>query len=177
MRRQGFLIWLGCAISVALVALRMVNGYGDPVAWSARQDWLWTLMSFLNANKYPLSLLFLLMTLGPMLLLLAAFELKLPRVLRPALVFGKVPLFFYIGHFFLIHILASATNFALFGRLDNTFHSPDLAHYPFTALPGWGFGVSTLMVIWFAVLGLMCPLCRWYMRLKQERTLSIWRYI
>jgi hypothetical protein len=102
-RRRALLFWVGIALCVGFVALRFANVYGDPVPWSPQKSALWTMISFLNTNKYPPSLLFLLMTLGPALLLLRAFDHSVPALLRPALIIGKVPLFFYVLHFYLIH--------------------------------------------------------------------------
>ena len=168
-RRQRLLCGIGLSLTLGFVVLRWLNIYGDPVPWTTQRSALWTLIAFLNTNKYPPSLLFLLMTLGPTLLLLGAFEKAVPRLLRPALIIGKVPLLFYILHFYLIHLLASAASYLRFGEVANTFHSPDLAHFPFTQPPGWGAPLSVIYLLWIAVLVLMFPLCYWYARLKGRR--------
>ncbi|HVT40679.1 MAG TPA: heparan-alpha-glucosaminide N-acetyltransferase domain-containing protein, partial [Gemmatimonadaceae bacterium] len=141
-RRRAFLLRLGLGLTAAFLILRGVNYYGDPGRWTAQKTAAFTVLSFLNANKYPPSLLFLLMTLGPALLLLWSVDRGAPRVLRPALVYGKVPLFYYIVHFSLLHLLAVAVCYARYGAVHWMFESPDLAHYPFTAPPGWGFSLT-----------------------------------
>src|SRR5918999_5003662 len=104
-RRKALLLRLGIGLTAAFVVLRAINVYGDPVAWTSQRSPVFTALSFLNANKYPPSLLFLLMTLGPAMLLLRAVDSRTPRFLRPALLIGKVTLFYYLTHFFLIHLL------------------------------------------------------------------------
>ena len=168
-RRRRRLLGLGLGLTIGFVLLRWLNVYGDPTPWTTQKSVVWTVISFVNTNKYPPSLLFLLMTLGPALLLLGAFEAGVPRLLRPALVLGKVPLFFYVLHFYLIHLLATAASFLRFGEVANTFQSPDLAHFPFTEPPGWGAPVSVIDLLWIAVLVLMFPLCYWYAKLKSRR--------
>ena len=86
--------------------LRAANLYGDPAPWVRSESLSMTLVSFFNVTKYPPSLLFLLMTLGPALLILRALDDRNPRFLRPALVFGQVPLFYFVLHLPLIHLLA-----------------------------------------------------------------------
>ncbi len=93
-RRRVFLLQLGLALTVAFVALRAINLYGDPVHWSTQKCAVFTVLSFLNVIKYPPSLLFLLMALGPALVFLWAADRGTPRVVRPALVIGKVPKFY-----------------------------------------------------------------------------------
>ncbi|GAA0706547.1 DUF1624 domain-containing protein [Dokdonella soli] len=168
-RRQTLLLWLGIGLSLGFLALRLVNVYGDPVAWSVQKSPLWTALSFLDTRKYPPSLLFLLMTLGPALLLLRAFDGGVPRPLRPAWIIGKVPLFFYVVHFYLIHLLAVAACYLCFGSVGGMFHSPDLGHFPFTAPPGWDFGLPTIYLLWALVVLILYPLCRWYADVKQRR--------
>ncbi|WP_246031143.1 DUF1624 domain-containing protein [Rhodanobacter lindaniclasticus] len=168
--RRAWLGWLGVGLCVAFVVVRLANVYGDPRPWSTQTSVLWTVMSFIDTNKYPPSLLFLLMTLGPALLLLRAFDRGVPGWLRPALVIGKVPLFFYVLHFFLIHLLAVAASWWRYGRVSEMFESPDLAHFPFSQPSGWGASVPVLYLIWLAVLVLMFPLCRWYAGVKRRRT-------
>lgn len=168
-RRQSLLWGIGLSMTVGFIVLRWLNIYGDPVPWMTQRSALWTTIAFLNTNKYPPSLLFLLMTLGPTLLLLGAFENAVPRLLRPALIIGKVPLFFYVLHFYLIHLLATATSYLRFGEVANTFRSPDLAHFPFTQPPGWGAPLGVIYLLWIAVLVLMYPLCDWFAKLKGRR--------
>ena len=151
------------------MVLRFTNVYGDPSLWSWQKSALWTLMSFIDTTKYPPSLLFLLMTLGPALLLLRAFDAGIPRLLRPALVFGRVPLFFYVLHFYLIHLLAVAVSYARYGTAAGAFRSPDLAHFPMSMPPDWNIGLPLIYLIWAGVVIALWPLCRAFANLRQRR--------
>src|SRR5437868_156954 len=135
-RRRAFLLRLGLALTLAFLLIRGMNVYGDPSRWTAQKTALFTALSFLNATKYPPSLLFLLMTLGPAMIFLRAVDRATPRILRPAIVIGKVPLFYYVLHFTLIHLLAVVTCYARYGSAHWMFESPDLGHYPSTPPPG-----------------------------------------
>jgi uncharacterized membrane protein len=169
-RRRAWLLGLGVGSCVAFVLLRLANVYGDPSPWSPQQSSLWTLMSYLDTTKYPPSLLFLLMTLGPALLLLRAFDEGVPAALRAALIIGKVPLFFYVLHFFLLHALAVAVSWLRFGTIDEVFRSPDLAHFPFSAPAGWDIGLPAIYLLWLLVVLVQFPLCRWYAGVKRRRS-------
>jgi uncharacterized membrane protein len=171
-RRQKLLTWLGVGLIAAFTVLRFVNVYGDPARWSPQDSPSWTVMSFVNTTKYPPSLLFLLMTLGPALLLLGFFEKTIPRILQPAVMVGKVPLFFYVVHFYLIHLLAVAASYIRYGKVDEMSQSPDLGHFPFSQPPGWDVGLPMIYLLWLTVLVIMFPLCRWYRQVK--RTQGYW---
>ncbi|MCU1381685.1 MAG: hypothetical protein JWL71_382 [Acidobacteria bacterium] len=167
--RRAFLVRGGLLLSAAFVALRALNVYGDPSRWRHQPTTVATVLSFLNTTKYPPSLLFLLMTLGPALLALRAVDEGTPRWLRPALVLGKVPMFYYALHFPLIHLLAVTVAYARYHDAHWMFESPDLARYPFTAPPGWGYGLPVVYAIWIAVVVALYPLCRWFAGVKQRR--------
>jgi len=167
-RRAQLLLWWGCGAIAAFFLLRFANVYGDPIPWSRQSSPLWTVMSFLNVSKYPPSLLFLLATLGPLLLLLRAFDQRTPALARPAVIIGKVPLFFFLGHFLLLHLLAVAASFFRCGEIGEMFRSPDMAHFPFSAPPGWDAGLPAIYAIWIGVLLIMFPLCRWYAGVKRR---------
>ena len=169
-RRRGFLLRLGLALSFAFLVIRGVNAYGDPSRWTQQKTAVFTVLSFLNTTKYPPSLLFLLMTLGPAMIFLWAVDRSTPRILRPAHVIGKVPLFYFVLHFFLIHLLAVVTCYVRYGSAHWMFESPDLGHYPFSAPPGWGFSLPLVYLVWVLVVVAMYPLCRWFASLKQRRT-------
>lgn len=169
-RRRAFLIRLGIGLTLAFVVIRGVNSYGDSASWTAQRSVLFTVLSFLNVTKYPPSLLFLLMTLGPALIFLRAVDGRTPRFLRPALVIGKVPLFYFVLHFVLIHALAAVTCYFRYGAAHWMFQSPDLSNYPYTAPPGWGYSLPMVYFVWALVVFAMYPLCRWFAELKQRRT-------
>ena len=169
-RRRAFLFRLGIALILAFLVIRGINIYGDASRWSAQKTPVFTLLSFLNTTKYPPSLLFLLMTLGPAMLLLWSVDRGTPLVLRPALVIGKVPMFYYVLHFALIHLLAVVVCYGRYGSAHWMFESSDLAHYPFSAPPGWGFALPIVYLIWALVVVTMYPLCRWFAALKQRRS-------
>ncbi|MEO6222041.1 MAG: heparan-alpha-glucosaminide N-acetyltransferase domain-containing protein, partial [Vicinamibacterales bacterium] len=168
-RRRVFLLQLGVALSLGFVILRYLNGYGDSARWTMQTSATFTALSWLNTTKYPPSLLFLLMTLGPALLLLAAFDRGTPSWLRPAVVFGKVPMLYYVLHFTLIHLLAVVACLARYRSAHWMFESPDLAHYPFSPPPGWGYSLPVVYLIWIVVVIAMFPVCRWFAALKQRR--------
>jgi uncharacterized membrane protein len=169
-RRRAFLLRLGLALTLAFLVIRGINVYGDPSHWAAQKTPVFTALSFLNTTKYPPSLLFLLMTLGPAMLFLRSVDRGTPRILRPALVIGKVPLFYFMLHFLLIHVFAVITCYARYGSAHWMFESPDLGHYPFSAPPGWGYSLPVVYLVWAAVVITMYPLCRWFAALKQRRS-------
>ena len=169
-RRRAFLLRLGLALIAAFIVIRGINIYGDPSHWEHQKTTVLTVLSFVNATKYPPSLLYLLMTLGPALLLLRAVDRATPGFLRPAHVIGKVPLFYYVLHFTLIHVLAVIACYVRYGSAHWMTESPDLGHYPFSPPPGWGYSLPIVYMVWLLVVVTMYPLCRWYAALKQRRS-------
>ena len=141
-QRLAFLLRLGVGLVAAFVLLRAVNLYGDPLPWSPQGSTLRTVLSFVNTNKYPPSLLFLLMTLGPAVLALRFIEghvraggtdradRGLPSALQPVLVFGRVPLFFYLLHVLIIHGLAVGASAVRFHAVHWMFESPTPTVFP-----------------------------------------------
>jgi uncharacterized membrane protein len=172
-RRRAFLLRLGLTLSLAFLGIRGINIYGDPSHWMRQKTAVITVLSFLNATKYPPSLLFLLMTLGPAMVFLWSVDRGTPSVLRPALTIGKVPMFYYVLHFALIHLLAVITCYVRYGSAHWLFESPDLAHYPFSAPSGWRYSLPVVYLVWGVVVVAMYPLCRWFAALKQRRS-DLW---
>ena len=168
-RRRSLLLRGGLALCGAFIALRWINLYGDAAHWTSQSSPVMTALSFLNTTKYPPSLLFLLMTLGPATLMLWAADFGTPRALKPAAVLGRVPLFYYVVHFFSIHVLAVIVCLVRYGTAHWMFESPDLGHYPFSAPPGWGYTLPVVYAIWTAIVAAMYPLCRWFGALKRRR--------
>ena len=176
-RRKVFLWRLGLVLIAAFVALRAINVYGDASRWSAQASTAMTVVSFLNATKYPPSLLFLLMTLGPALLILRALDTATPPWLGPAVTFGRVPLFYFVGHFTLIHVLAVILCYAENGAIHWMFESPNLGAYPFTPPPGWGLSLPFVYLTWIVVVVVMYPVCVWFAAIKARRNDAWLRYL
>jgi len=169
-RRKAFLLPLGLGMSTAFVILRAINIYGDPQRWSTQRSAVFTALSFLNATKYPPSLLYLLMTLGPAMLFLWAVDAGAPRWLRPALVVGKVPMFYYLLHIPLIHLIAVAVCYARYGQVHWMFESPTVGQFPITPPPSWAHSLPIVYLVWAIVVLTLYPLCRWFAALKQRRS-------
>jgi uncharacterized membrane protein len=168
-RRKAFLLRLGLGLTAAFLVLRAVNIYGDPSRWAVQKSAAFTLISFLNTTKYPPSLLFLLMTLGPAMLLLWAVDSGTPRMLRPALIIGAVPMFYYILHALLLHVMAVVICFLRYHDVHWMFESPTIDKYPMTPPPGWGFGLPGVYLTWIFVVVALYPLCRWFAAVKRRR--------
>jgi uncharacterized membrane protein len=161
--RRRVLVMLGGALTLGFVAVRALNFYGDPAPWSGQGSVGRTVLSFLNTTKYPPSLLFLLMTLGPAIALLPLFERLRGPVARAVTVFGRVPLFFYVLHLALIHALA-----LLVGTLAGFDPRSFLRVWMF--LPDeWGYGLPVVYLVWAGVVLALYPACRWFAGVKARR--------
>jgi uncharacterized membrane protein len=169
--RVRWLALIGALATAGFVALRLANLYGDPAPWAPQAGALATVLAFLNCEKYPPSLLYLLMTLGPGLLLLAAFERARGRLADWIVVFGRVPLLYYVAHIFLIHGLALLFAWAgggetawLFGAIPEK-------------LAGYGLGLPGVYAVAAFVVVALQPLCRWFAALKQRQREWWWSYL
>lgn len=169
--RRRVLTRLGVVLLVFFVILRFSNIYGDPHPWSLQKNGLLTLFSFLNVEKYPPSLLYMFVTIGPALLFLAATESIENRFTRRLRTFGRTALFFYIGHWYLIHTL-SLIAFLMRGHTP-TEGSKMPGPFKFV-LPGEGFSLTGTYLIWAAVILIMYPLCRWYDAYKTSHKEQWW---
>lgn len=168
-RRKSFLFKLGGALFAAFFVVRGANIYGDPSPWSSQPTVVQTFLSFLNTSKYPPSLSFLLMTLGPSLWVLALLERGTPSWLKPALTFGRVPLFYFVLHLTLIHALAVIVCYFRYGEIHYMFESPSLDKFPFTQPPNWPYSLAMVYGWWIGVVVLLYPLSVWFSGLKARR--------
>jgi uncharacterized membrane protein len=163
-RRTRFLR-AGLALVAAFVVLRAINLYGDPQPWSADGGPLRALLSFLDCEKYPPSLLFLAMTLGPALCVLAWMDRPLGPWAARVAIYGRVPLLYYVMHLFLIHAAAIALAWPLLGVAAVT--------HPFVGGEPLGYSLSAVYVVWIAVVLALYPMCRWFADVKR-RSRSAW---
>jgi uncharacterized membrane protein len=151
---------------IAFIVLRFINLYGDQAPWATQQSSWYTVLSFLNTSKYPPSFLFALMTIGPLLMLLAWLE-KFEIKPAPLLTFGRVPLFYFIVHFYLIHTLALISTIV---RTGKSFAEIDL-HFAKSfggITPEGGYSLPWVLLIWVVIVLLMYPLCKAYDRVKSR---------
>jgi hypothetical protein len=156
--------------------LRAANVYGDPEPWSEQRDSALTVCSFGNCHKYPPSLLYLLMTLGPALILLAATDREPGWVGRRFMVFGRVPLFFYLIHLPIIHVFAFVCAWYQLGpSMFQLFTSEDvMSGYQLKQpLPALG-SLPLVYAVWLAVVLILYPICAWYARVKQRHRGNVW---
>jgi len=170
-QRSRILGRLGLGALGLFVLLRIANVYGDPVPWTPQKTPFFTLLSFLNVNKYPPSLSFSLVTLGIILLILAAAEHRDNRVTRILLVYGRVPLFYFLVHFYIIHLLLFVM---VFGQ---GFHWADLQFGPFlNGRPAKGSGIPLgyVYLVWIGLVATLYPVCRWYGRYKAAHKEKKW---
>jgi uncharacterized membrane protein len=168
-RRRRFLLRLGLVLAALFVLIRGINTYGDPQPWTKQATAIFTVLSFLNTAKYPASLLFLLMTLGISLLILAWADgvLKDNFFSRIIITFGRVPLFYFVLQMFVSHAFGVILNY-LAGKSVNYF----FLNFPASvtsAPPDAGFRLWVVYAAWLAGLVLLYPLCLWYGKMKQGR--------
>jgi uncharacterized membrane protein len=162
--RRRDLLTIGAAAVWAFVGLRLANLYGDPTPWSSQATPTLTVLSWLNVAKYPPSLCYLLVTLGPALIALALLENARGRVAGALATLGRVPLFFYVLHLAVAHLLAGLVALAM--GFGTTALGTIFLHFP----KGWGFGLAGVYLAWVVALAITYPACVWFAGVKRRRT-------
>jgi len=167
-RRIRIVARLGIGLTAAFVVIRAVNVYGDPSRWAVQSTAVFTALSFINTTKYPPSLLYLLMTLGPALLALACFEgMRQAGKATSALVtFGRVPLFFYLWQWVLAHTAAIVANVLAGKSFAYLLLMPPAI---FNLAPGTGFRLWAVYLCWACIIVVEYPLCVWFAGVKRRR--------
>lgn len=162
-KRKKILLSLGFGLVVLFILLRWINAYGNPTAWAPQKDAMRSFLAFMNVNKYPPSLMYACITIGPALIVLALIENLQNGFTKFVLVFGRVPFFYYVIHFYVIHLM-TVLAFYLSGYGTNDIVSPQT---PFFFRPlQFGYDLWFVYVIWMALILLLYPLCKWYDRYK-----------
>jgi uncharacterized membrane protein len=171
-KRRKTLIGLGLSAIALFIIIRFINIYGDPHPWSAQKTPVYTVLSFLNTTKYPPSLLYILMTLGPAMLFLAFVEKPLNRLTEKVVVFGRVPMFFYLLHIYLIHVLA------VIAAAISGYKWSDMVLTGWVSmnaqLQGYGYSLAFVFVLWIIIVIGVYPLCKWYDNYKQANRSKWW---
>jgi len=175
-RRQRVLLRTGIVMTIAFLVIRVINIYGDPSRWSWQATAPFTVLSFLNTTKYPPSLDFILMTIGPALIVVSWFDrLSFSRV-NPLIVFGRVPLFYFVLHFFAAHIAILMLSVIRYGSGAWSFMMqpvPSMGGPAKAFPPNFGYDLWVAYAVWIAIVIALYPVCRWYSGVK-ERSQSRW---
>lgn len=183
-RRRREVLGLGLALTLLFMALRFSNLYGDrvidrlsypghPGPWSVQDTWWKTMFSFVNCQKYPPSLCFLLMTLGPAITALALFDRQPGPLGRILVTFGRVPLFFYLVHWYVIKGLAILLAYLRYGRADWLYGNTDGV----TAPSDNGYDLWVVYLIWLGVVALLYPACHWFAGVKKRSRSPLLSYL
>ncbi len=166
--QSRLLTGLGLFMIALFIVLRYGNVYGDPQPWTPQDGVVFTLLSFVNCEKYPPSLLYLLMTLGPAIAVLPWLDRNPGRIGRFLLAFGRVPLFYYLLHLPFIGLLALALAWITGGPIAALLDDP-------FSTPGYGYGLPVVYLIWAVVVITLYPACRWFGDVKARQRHRGWR--
>lgn len=170
--RRRLMLRIGLALVAAFFVIRAIDRYGDPAPWSAQNSPVFTVLAFLNCTKYPASLDFLLMTIGPALIALAWLDRYSLSIRNPLMVFGRVPFFYFVLHFYLIHLLVILAAWLRYGAKASAF-----IFHPLPSMRGssqlfpspFGYDLWVVYAVWLFVVASLYPVCRWYASVKSRR--------
>lgn len=162
-KRKNTLILLGTSCIGLFVFLRSGNFYGDAWHWKEQKNVVFTVLSFIDCTKYPPSLQYLLMTIGPALFFLAFAESIKGKVVEAISIFGRVPLFYYVVHLYLLHVIAGVIFFAGGHSLSEVNFAAELPQAP----EGFGLHLWQIYVVWLLAIVMLYLPCKWYDNYKQ----------
>ena len=170
--RKKWLLRLGTGAIIVFFVLRYINAYGNLTPWSEQESFTYTILSFFNTTKYPPSLLYTLMTIGPALLFLNAIESIQNKFTNILLVIGRVPFFYYIIHLYVIHIIG------LIGLAILGFDWRELIYTPSRFLSPYladkGFDLWVTYAVWLLVIVILYPFCKMFMTYKANNKDKWW---
>lgn len=172
-KRQRNLWIAGAACIVLFIVLRYTNLYGDPVKWSVQKNALFTILSFIKVNKYPPSLLYLLLTLGAAFLFLSFTEKSKGTVVKVVSVYGRVPMFYYLIHIYIIHLIAIIASALTPGQDWKIWFLKQPIWFT-TNLKGYGFSLPVAYLVWIGIVIALYPLCKRYDDYKQANKGKWW---
>ena len=172
-KRKKLLLQLGFAVIGLFITIRFFTMYGDPQHWAHQRSAFFTFLSFINTTKYPPSLLYLLMTIGPALIFLAFTENVKSSVSKIISVYGRVPMFYYLIHIYLIHLLAMVSSeiFTTYDWRRWIFHEP---LWFIQSFKGYGYPLVIVYLVWIIVVVALYPLCKRYDTYKQANKDKWW---
>jgi uncharacterized membrane protein len=165
--RRRVLTILGISIILFFIALRATNLYGDAQHWSKQKNALFTVLSFINTVKYPPSLLYMCMTIGPAILFIAWFGTVRNKLTEMITVYGRVPFFYYVLHFFWIHIICAILFLARGHSFAEGLHPKGGAFAVNFVNAGEGYSLGVVYLIWIFVVVSLYPLCKWFSDYKR----------
>jgi uncharacterized membrane protein len=163
--RRSKLLWMGSLAILAFFVLRWINVYGDLNPWAEQKNTTATVISFFNVTKYPPSLLYICMTLGPALIVLAWIEKIKAGWTNIVVIYGRVPMFYYLLHFFIIHLLCTIL-FFLSGHTMAQATGGMMLFRP----DDFGYSLGIVYLIWIAIVAALYLPCKWYSQYKASHT-------
>ena len=169
-QRNKLLLRTALIVITGFIALRALNIYGNPEPWEAQKNAGYTLLSFIDTHKYPPSLAYMLMTIGPGILFLALVRNTRTALAKFVIVYGRVPFFYYLAHFLLIHLVATAIFFAR----GHSFQEGITGQLPSFVVAGEGFNLFWTYIVWIAVVVALYPVCKWYDTYKTNHKEKWW---
>jgi uncharacterized membrane protein len=170
--RRTILLITGLSAVLLFLLLRLTNIYGDPRPWEVQDSNIQTIMSFLSVSKYPPSLLYALITLGPALIFLALAEKLKGKTASYMIALGRVPMFYYILHVYVIHLLA------MLAAVFTGYHITDMIFTTWITdapeLKGYGFSLPATYGVWCVVLAILIPVSLRYEKYKSRNRDKWW---
>lgn len=168
LKRKKILMLTGAGLILFFVVLRYLNNYGNPFHWSSQKYFISTFLSFMNVHKYPPSLLFMCATIAPALLFLSFFENTNNKLTKAIMIYGRVPFFYYVLHFYFIHILSMILFISRGHAITEA--TQGIFGIPFRFLiAGEGYKLRIVYLIWISIVISLYPLCKWFNELKQRK--------
>ncbi|KAA9041264.1 DUF1624 domain-containing protein [Ginsengibacter hankyongi] len=172
-QRRKILNRIGIGLILLFIAVRFINVYGNPEAWSTQKNALFTILSFINVHKYPPSLLYMCMTIGPAFLLLSLFERIQNPFTRTVRIYGRVAFFYYVIHLYLIHLISAVFFIAKGHSFQEGIHVGGGLPFYFLAAND-GYSLFIVYVIWMSAVIALFPLCKWYDNYKTNHREKWW---
>ncbi len=171
-QRRKILVMTGVACIVVFGIFRYMNDYGDPAPWQEQTRMSFSIMSFFNVTKYPPSLLFLLITLGPALIFLGITDNPCGWLKEKISVYGRVPMFYYLIHIYVVHLLAMLATLFTPHTFSDFILTTFISFEP--KLKGFGFSLGIVYLVWISVVLLLYLPCKWYDRYKRAHPEKKW---
>jgi len=170
--RKKYLLILGITSISLFFIIRLSNDYGDMVPWTQQKNFMFTIFSFINVSKYPPSLLYVLITIGPTFLVLYFLEDFHSKITNVLLVFGRVPFFYYLLHILFIHAAALWTLIAIGD--DWTLMIINRASITTNKMIDYGYSIWIVYIVWIGIVTLLYPFCKKYMNYKLKHKEKWW---